>query len=155
MKKKKLRNSVKAVIIKGDKLLVIKKKDGISAYAVLPGGGQKKDETLKQALKREVLEEVGAKVKVGKLVHVREYFSEKSKFTYEDRALHQVEFFFECELREDYMPKNGKNPDTRQETVVWVKLNKLDEINFYPVILRKILRNFKNGDAPLYLGECN
>lgn len=155
MKKNKLRNSVKAVIIQGDKLLVIKKKDGISAYSVLPGGGQKKDETLKKALKREVLEEIGAKVKVGKLLHVREYFSEKSKFVYEDRALHQVEFFYECKLRHDYEPKNGHSPDSRQQTVAWVKLDKLKETNFYPIFLRKILRNHKKDQTPIYLGECN
>ncbi len=154
-KKKKLRNSVKAIIIEDGKLLVLRKKNGNGAYTVLPGGGQKHSETLHQALKREVFEEISAKVKIGKLLHIREYFSEKHGFAYEDREIHQVEFFFKCNLLEDYHPKNGHFPDPHQKEVVWVKLDQLDEANFYPETLRKILSNLKKDDSPVYLGECN
>ena len=109
-KKKKLRNSVKAVIIQDGKLLVLRKKNGNGAYTVLPGGGQKHSETLHQALKREVFEEISAKVKIGKLLHIREYFSEKHGFAYEDREIHQVEFFFKCNLLEDSTQKTGTFP---------------------------------------------
>lgn len=154
-KKKKLRNSVKAVIIQGNKLLVLRKKDLEGAYTVLPGGGQKHSETLHQALRREVIEEIGARVKIGRLLHIREYFSEKHGFALEDRSLHQVEFFFKCKLLEDYQPKNGKSPDPHQKEVVWVRLDQLDQINFYPITLRKILIDLKDDDSPIYLGECN
>jgi len=154
-KKKKLRNSVKAVIIQDGKLLVLRKKNGNGAYTVLPGGGQKKSETLHQALTREVFEEICAKVKIGNLIHIREYFSEKHGFALEDREIHQVEFFFKCKLLEDYHPKNGHFPDPHQKEVVWVGLDQLDEANFYPVTLRKILQDLKNDDSPVYLGECN
>lgn len=154
-KKRKLRNSVKAVIIQDGKLLVLRKKNGNGAYTVLPGGGQKKSETLHQALTREVFEEICAKVKIGNLIHIREYFSEKHGFALEDREIHQVEFFFKCKLLEDYHPKNGHFPDPHQKEVVWVGLDQLDEANFYPVTLRKILKDLKNDDSPVYLGECN
>ncbi len=154
-KKKKLRNSVKAVIIQDGKLLVLRKKNGNGAYTVLPGGGQKKSETLHQALTREVFEEICAKVKIGNLIHIREYFSEKHGFALEDREIHQVEFFFKCKLLEDYHPKNGHFPDPHQKEVVWVGIDQLDEANFYPVTLRKILQDLKNDDSPVYLGECN
>ena len=154
-KKKKLRNSVKAVIIQDGKLLVLRKKNGNGAYTVLPGGGQKKSETLHQALTREVFEEICAKVKIGNLIHIREYFSEKHGFALEDREIHQVEFFFKCKLLEDYHPKNGHFPDPHQKEVVWVGLDQLDEANFYPVTLRKTLKDLKNDDSPVYLGECN
>lgn len=154
-KKKKLRNSVKAVIIQDGKLLVLRKKNGNGAYTVLPGGGQKKSETLHQALTREVFEEICAKVKIGNLIHIREYFSEKHGFALEDREIHQVEFFFKCKLLEDYHPKNGHFPDPHQKEVVWVGIDQLDEANFYPVTLRKILQALKNDDSPVYLGECN
>ena len=154
-KKKKLRNSVKAVIIQDGKLLVLRKKDGAGAYTVLPGGGQKFRETLHQALKREVFEEISTKVSVGKLIHIREYYSEKHGFSYEDREIHQVEFFFKCNLVESYHPKNGHFPDPHQKEVVWVELDQLDEANFYPVALRKILKDLKHDKFPIYLGECN
>jgi ADP-ribose pyrophosphatase YjhB (NUDIX family) len=154
-KKKKLRNSVKAIIIQNGKLLVLRKKNGNGAYTVLPGGGQKFRETLHQALKREVFEEISAKIRIGKLLHIREYFSEKHGFALEDRQIHQVEFIFKCELVEEYNPKNGHFPDPHQKEVAWVKLDQLDEANLYPVTLRKILQDLKNDDSPVYLGECN
>ncbi|MEL7626722.1 MAG: NUDIX domain-containing protein [Anaerolineaceae bacterium] len=154
-KKKNLRNSVKAVIIQHGKLLVLRKQDNGGAYTVLPGGGQNHGETLHQALKREILEEISGKVKIGKLLHIREYFSENHNFALEERDVHQVEFFFKCKLVGDYQPKNGHTPDPHQKEVVWVALGKLDEANFYPVCLRKILSDLKHSDSPVYLGECN
>ncbi|MDD2521704.1 MAG: NUDIX domain-containing protein [Anaerolineaceae bacterium] len=154
-KKRKLRNSVKAVIIDDGKILLLQKDNGKGGYTVLPGGGQEFGETLHQALKREVFEEIGAKIKIGKLLHIREYFSEKHDYALEDREIHQVEFFFKCKLVEAYKPKNGHFPDPHQKEVVWVSLDKLDEANFYPTALRKILPDLKHNDAPIYLGECN
>ena len=153
-KKKILRNSAKAVIIQNGKLLVIEKQDGQNCYYVLPGGGQKKDENLHEALIREVAEEVGAKVEVGRLLHVREYVSE-DHFPRPDLELRQVEFFFECKLLEDYEPRNGVHPDQRQQNVQWVRLEELDRINFYPVCLQDYLRNREGSNFPVYLGECN
>lgn len=153
-KKKILRNSAKAVIIQNGKLLVIEKKDGQNSYFVLPGGGQKKDENLHEALIREVGEEVDARVEVGRLLHVREYVSE-DHFPHPDLELRQVEFFFECKLSEDYEPQNGVHPDQRQQEVRWVKLEELDRINFYPVCLQDYLRNREGNNFPVYLGECN
>ncbi len=153
-KEKKLRNSAKAVIIQNGKLLVIEKKDGNSRFCVLPGGGQEKTENLRETLIREVVEEVGAKVEVGTLLHVREYVSE-DHFPRPDLELRQVEFFFECKLLEDYEPKNGIHPDQRQQKVKWVKLEELDRVNFYPVCLQESLRNYGEGDSLVYLGECN
>jgi ADP-ribose pyrophosphatase YjhB (NUDIX family) len=154
-KKKKLRNSVKAIIIQDGRLLVLRKKDNGGTYTVLPGGGQNHGETLHQALKREVFEEIGAKVKIGRLLHIREYLSEKHGFALEDRNIHQVEFLFKCKLAEKYQPKNGDIPDPHQEGVAWVGLEQLDEANFYPVRLREVLKDLKHSNAPVYLGECN
>ena len=61
-KKKKVRNSAKAVIIRDNKLLVLIKRDQDGPYAVLPGGGQRWGETLPDALMRECQEEIGTLV---------------------------------------------------------------------------------------------
>ncbi len=154
-KKKTLRNSAKAVIIQDGKLLVIQKKDRDDCYCVLPGGGQKKSETLPEALKREALEEIGAKIKVGPLLHVREYFSENHGFALADRELHQIDFFFACRLTEDYEPKNGSQPDSRQRKVKWIRLDQLDKANFYPRCLLAVLKHPEKSQAAVYLGDCN
>lgn len=154
-KKKKLRNSAKAVIIQNGKMLVIQKQDGKGGYCVLPGGGQKKSENLHETLTREVAEEIGAKVKIGRLLHVREYFSEKHGFPVADMEIHQVEFFFDCKLSERYRPQNGSSPDSRQRLVKWVRLEKLEEVNFYPSCLIPILKDLEEVKSPVYLGDCN
>ncbi len=154
-KKKTLRNSAKAVIIREDKILLLRKADKDGSYTVLPGGGQNFDETLEQTLKREVMEEVGAEVEVGELLHIREYFSEKHQFAFKDRALHQIEFFFSCELKTEPDPSRASELDSNQKEVVWVILSELDAANFYPVAMREALSQLENGKFPVYLGDCN
>ena len=60
-----LRNAVRAIIIDENKLLMayLEKTDEYK----FPGGGKNEDETIEEALKREVLEEVGYKV-----LHIKE-----------------------------------------------------------------------------------
>ena len=55
---RQIRNAAKALIIKDGKMLAIKIKDGEEEWYIMPGGGQEAEETLPQALQREVLEEV-------------------------------------------------------------------------------------------------
>lgn len=56
---RKIRTSAKAVIIQNGKLLAIKLNDGKEEWYILPGGGQDCEETLPQAVEREVREEAG------------------------------------------------------------------------------------------------
>ena len=55
-----LRNAVRAVIIDGNKILMAHL--GKTNEFKFPGGGKKENETIEEALKREVFEEVGYKV---------------------------------------------------------------------------------------------
>ena len=91
---KHVRNSVKAVIIRDGRLLVVRKSDTSAGYSVLPGGGQHKGETLPEALIRECAEEIGAPVTVGKLLFIREYRSDRHEFANLRPKVHQVEFCF-------------------------------------------------------------
>lgn len=153
--KKHIRNSVKAIIIKDGKILIIRKKDKVGWYAVLPGGGQQKGETLVKALKRECLEEIGAKVKPGKLLFVREYLSDNHEFAYQGKHIHQVEFFFECKLPSDYIPNQGDGPDSGQEEVRWVKFGKAEDLNLYPKTILPLLKDLDQFPRETYLGDCN
>lgn len=151
----RIRNSAKAIIIQNGCLLVIRKSSSSDNYAVLPGGGQKKSETLPQALKRECLEEINAKVKVGELRFVREYFSDHHEFADEERHVHQVEFFFSCSLKAPYRPSQGQAPDPGQLEVVWVPLDELDQVNLYPKAIIPLLQNSDQYGQPIYLGDVN
>jgi len=154
-KKKPIRNSAKAVIIRDNKLLVIIKRDQYGPYAVLPGGGQRWGETLPNALMRECQEEIGTLVKVRKLLFIREYRSNQHEFAAVSPDIHQVEFYFKCKVRKDYEPSQGIHPDNGQEEVRWVALNRLDSLPLYPRIICSILVDLKHSVYPFYLGDCN
>lgn len=152
---KHIRNSTKAVILRDNAVLVIRKMVGDAGYAVLPGGGQNKDEILTDALKRECLEEIGCEVNVGELLFVREYLSDHHEFANEDPHIHQVEFFFACAAPADYIPMHGSAPDPGQVEVCWADVAALDAIGLYPKALRSLLRDLSQQPHPIYLGDVN
>ncbi len=146
------RISTKAVIIKDDALLVIVAKGEIGEeYYYLPGGGQEKFETLEEALKRECLEEIDAKVIVGDILFVRDYIAKNHEFSKFDPHFHQVDVFFECSLEPGEIPKNGSSPDSTQVGVQWLQLSNLEHVKLYPQELKTALR-FRNR---VYLGDVN
>ncbi len=153
--KKHIRNSAKAVIIQENRLLVLRKQDVLSAYAVLPGGGQRKGETLPEALVRECLEEINAPVNVGELLFVRDYIADNHEFAEYSEHLHQVEFYFACTLPQGVELGNGSHPDPGQLEVCWVALNALDEANLYPRQLVPYLANLQAVNRTVYLGDVN
>lgn len=153
--KKHIRNSVKAVIIREGKILVLRKQDGVSSYAVLPGGGQKKGEQLPIALIRECQEEINAPVVVGELLFVRDYIADNHEFAEFSDHLHQVEFYFACTLPEHYQPSAGSRPDPGQFEVCWVPLNQLNQIGLYPRQLCRFLSALDDPTRPIYLGDVN
>lgn len=153
--KKHIRNSAKAVIIRNEKILVLRKQDGFSSYTVLPGGGQKKGEPLPEALKRECLEEINAPVEVGELLFVRDYIADNHEFAANSEHLHQVEFYFACTLPEHYLPSAGSQPDSGQQEVCWAPLDQLEDIGLYPRYLCQWLPRLDDPSRPIYLGDVN
>ena len=55
----RIRNSAKALIIKDGKMAAIKIRDAGEEWYIMPGGGQEAEETLNEAVCREVSEELG------------------------------------------------------------------------------------------------
>lgn len=151
----RIRNSAKAIIIRDNCLLVIRKISSEGGYSVVPGGGQKKSETLAQALRRECLEEINSNVKVGDLVLLREYFSDNHEFADEETHVHQVEFYFACSIKGKSTPCQGSCPDRGQIEIVWVPLDKLDSVNLYPKAIIPILQSGLPAGHPIYLGDVN
>ena len=146
-----VRNSVKAIIIKNDKLLCIRKSDKDGYYYLLPGGGQEKNETFIETVKRECFEEIGAEIKVLKLIYIREYIGKNHEFKNTDDN-HQVEFMFECELISEPNTNNANNIDDGQNGIEWVDINNSNEYRVYPKIL---LARIKNKENNIYWGDIN
>ena len=147
-----VRTSTKAIIIRDEALLVIvgKGETGEEFY-YLPGGGQEKFETLEQALKRECLEEIDARVIVGDILFVRDYIARNHEFAAFDPNFHQLDLFFECSLEPGEIPQNGSSPDSTQQGVMWLKLIDLENAELYPQELKTALRSRDR----VYLGDVN
>lgn len=150
-----VRNSGKAIIIRANSLLVITHRDGEGVWYSLPGGGQEAGEALADALRRECLEELGARVAVGPLRYIREYIGANHEFHREDALCHQVEFMFECELLGGLPDGPPPKPDDTQTGVAWLTLSALPTSRLYPKALRQVLVNGVDPTAAVYLGDVN
>lgn len=151
---KPIRNSAKAVIVQDGRLLVIRLEDQYGTAYVFPGGGQEKGEELKDAVARECLEEIGQAVNVGELLHIREYIGKNHEFAEWDADIHQVEFYFACDLIDpEATVFEGSNPDDHQVAVEWIALEDLSNIRLYPKTIGELL--LKSGSSSIYLGDLN
>lgn len=149
-----IRNSAKAVIIHNEHVLLTKNEDDRGSFYLFPGGGQEHGESLHEAVRRECIEEIGQEVIVNDLLYVREYIGKNHQFAEWDSDVHQVEFYFSCELKEQAADiANGINPDEMQIGVEWVKFSDLEHIRVYPQILAPILIGKLRSGA--YLGDVN
>lgn len=146
-----VRNSVKAIIRKDTRLLCIRKTDDHGNYFILPGGGQEKDETFIETVKRECLEEVGAHVEVGALKYIREYIGKNHEFKSTDTA-HQVEYMFECTLLEEPDHQKASHLDEGQNGIEWVDILANPEPRVYPKVF---IGRLKSGYEEVYWGDVN
>ena len=149
-----LRNSAKALIIDDGKVLCTRNRDLLGDFFLLPGGGQNHGETLRQAVIRECLEEIGAMVEPGNLYFVREYISANHELAEFDDSIHQIEFIFLCTLRETVNSRISTAEDAMQTGVEWLRINELTNYRFYPGSLIPQLQNFPPIDfSGVYLGD--
>ena len=147
-----MRLSAKAIIIRDGRLLVLRNRDAIGDWYMLPGGGQKHGETLLAALDRECMEEVGSGVTVGRLRFIRDYIARNHDFEAEGNA-HQVELMFECTLVSE--SRLGAKPDKMQTGIEWIDLGALANHRIYPKTLQELLALNAGPDQPIYLGDVN
>lgn len=155
-KKPKIRSSAKAIIIRDGKLLLQRCRfpEANEECYLFPGGGQKFGESLAEALRREVLEEVGADVEVGRLVWLRDYISMNHEFSHEENV-HQLEHYFLAELTSDLDPVRVTHPDSVQVGTDWIDLKDVAELNLYPKRIRARFNPEGWMEGELYAGDVN
>lgn len=148
------RNSAKAIIVRAGKLLCTKNVGWRGdEYYILPGGGQNHGETLAQALERECVEELGAKIRVGALRYVRDYIGKNHAFAERHADVHQIEYMFECELIGEIF--SAPAPDAHQTGVVWLELAQLRTFQIFPSVLSDLILPDGTCGGPVYLGDAN
>ena len=127
-----VRTCAKAIIIREDQLLSVQYIDAGGEYFALPGGGQQHGETLLQTLQRECREELGVDVEHSRLRFIREYIGKYGESSWRDANVHQIEFLYECALRAGEEPRGGAHADLSQVSVVWLPIEGISKVRFFP-----------------------
>jgi len=152
-----IRNSAKAIIFQEDKILLTKNEDDEGYFYLFPGGGQEFAETLQDAVVRECLEEVGQQVEVGELLFLREYIGKNHEYAENDANVHQIEFYFSCNLVNEFDAEVIPTlPDSNQIGIEWVPVNELISYRIYPKEIGKyIIKHYHKEKSLVYLGDIN
>ena len=125
---------VRGIIRDGEHILLCKQKYG--DYTFLLGGHIDFGEGAKFALAREIKEEIGADVKVGKFLGAIEN-------AWDDHCEISLVFDVEHNLSKDETPQPA-SPDEEHLAFLWVNSNELAEHNLLPFTLIEWLQNDKH-----------
>lgn len=136
-----MENRVRAIIIKNNTLLTIKRSKQNLVYFVFPGGGVEQGEDFETAIKRECKEELGVEIKI------------MEKFTSErfDRGeVEQLEYFYFCDIVSGELGTgNGPEYDANSNykgihEIEWLCIDDLFNYDLRPkMVVLKLLDFFK------------
>jgi len=123
------RPSVYAVIVKDDSILMVRPDHELWA---LPGGGMEPNESVEEALKREVSEETGYTVESSIFFDTAEryFYHEKDKKFY-----HVIALVYRADINDAAEAKPKSIADGEVSEVSWVKLFELNKDNCHFLVL--------------------
>jgi 8-oxo-dGTP pyrophosphatase MutT (NUDIX family) len=137
----------RGIVIKDEKLLVIKRHKNGEEYYTLPGGHLEDGETAKAAAEREVVEETDVKVSA---------FRELYKYYFRGSRQAGYQTFFVCEYKSGEPHKTDAEEYTDTSRVsgtydpMWLPMAELKTANLRPVCIKKqLLRDYKKKGARL------
>ena len=120
------------VLIKGDKILVQREKDGVE-YA-LPGGHIKIGETSEESLIREFKEEADADIICERLIWVEECF-----WKWGGKDAHDMAFYYLISLTNDFDIPDGSfvsHKDNCDVLLGWVTIEEMKKLTIYPSFIK-------------------
>ena len=131
-----IRIRVAAVIVEQGRILLEKHaKDG-REYWVLPGGGADPGETLSEALRRELREEIDIETAPGDLLFACEAIAP-------DASRHIVQLAFEAAITSGTPRVTGN--DARVAGVAWVPVGEVAALEMYPAIQGPLQKALQGG----------
>ena len=135
------RLAVRAVILHDNRLLLVNAWKGRTHLWCAPGGGVEPHASLPDNLLREVYEETGLTVTVGKPCLVNEFHDPGGTF-------HQVDIYFRCTLTDPRLPANWQDTDRVVSHRVWVARDRMDQYPTKPDSLAAVA--WGDADAITY-----
>lgn len=139
---------VRAIIIERGSMLLSEYDDETGLHYNLPGGTVEAGEALHDALVREVREETGLRVRIGKLRYVWEYVPQQRDFFYGAQA--SVTLCFACEIIED---TGTPSLDPNQIGSRWIPLSDLPETTLLPPEIIPYLVADEGDQPTRFLGQ--
>ena len=133
-KQKEIKIKVRAIILHNGKLLVVRHPGYDAKLTALPGGKLEWGEDVKECLIREMVEELGMKPEIGKLLYI-------NKFT-EGEDKQYIEFFFEVKNGIDYLNSEKLIRSHSYELIGIIWASPTDNITIMP---NAIGEDFKVG----------
>lgn len=146
-----IRNSAKAIVIDGDRVLLNRCTSRFGEYFALPGGGQNVGETLTEAVRRELLEETGYSVKPLRLSAIYERISSHQNAS-DDCFFHKLYFVFLCAL-ESGVALTPTEHDKYQIGLEWVSIKDIQCVNLFPRAIRDNFDCLMRCGETIYIGS--
>ena len=133
----------RAAIIHNDQILLCQTLNLKINFHFLPGGHIKHGESSEESLLRELKEETRADCKIKRYLGCLEYSFEPSH----DKICHNHEYNFIFEAESDLLKSDQKIicPEKHIE-LIWMPISSLQEIDFRPEPLRKLLPLWLSGN---------
>lgn len=134
MEDRKIFIKVRAIILCDGKLLVVRHPHDTS-FAALPGGHLEWGEDIKACLAREIIEELGVKPEIGKLLYINNFKQADGK--------QYIEFFFEVKNGKDYLDTQKLSRSHAHEIAEMVWISPMDYARILP---KSLAEDFRTGN---------
>ncbi len=134
------------VLIKDDKVLLIHRMQDGKEFWVLPGGGKEENETVKEAVVREIEEEASIQCEIVELLYKHKYSDIGHKHYY-----YLCKYISGKPKLGDFNEMKTMEEEDQKYNPKWVSINKLPRLLLYPLEIRDwIIKDYQGNfkDTP-------
>ncbi|MDG1437229.1 MAG: NUDIX domain-containing protein [Rickettsiaceae bacterium] len=140
----------RAVIIDQGHILLCRTLDLKINFYFLPGGHIEHEESAKESLFREIMEETGCSCEIKRFLGCLEYSFKPGHNSICHN--HEYNFIFEVQGVDLKLDKNISSPE-KQIELVWKPLDQLSKIDFRAEPLRLLIPKWLSGNSELFQSE--